>query len=84
MASIGFNAIDFNGAAVVADPHCPSGEIYLLNTKQFNFFVHRERNMVFEGWYEFGNQDMMTGRILLACNLICKAPRLQAKIESVT
>lgn len=84
MADIGFNVINYNGAAVIADSHCPSGVIYGLNTAHLFMVVHRDRNIVFEGWKEFANQDQMTGQILWLGNLVCDAPRLQFKIESVT
>ena len=84
MADIGFNVINFNGSAVIADSHCPSGVIYGLNTAHLFLVVHRDRNIVFEGWKEFANQDQMTGQILWLGNLVSDSPRLQFKIESVT
>jgi hypothetical protein len=84
LADIGCQTLNYRGAAVVADSKVPSQVIWGINSKYFKFVTHRARDYVFRGWFPIHNQDAMTGQFLAATNLICQAPRLQFKVESVT
>lgn len=84
MREIGMESVRFNGADVVVDNHCPSGEIYVLNTKYLEFWILSGNDFRFRGPFDLSNQDAWVGQIVLYANLVCTSPRLQARIESVT
>lgn len=82
--NIGFPQIDFNGAAVVVDSHCPSGYVFFLNTKWLKLVVHTKRFFSFTDWMYPTNQDSAIRRLYFAGELVCKAPRLQSMMTSVS
>lgn len=82
--NVGFPQIDFNGAAVVVDSHCPASHVYFLNTKWIKLVVHSKRFASFTEWMYPSNQDSCIRRLYFAGELICKAPRLQYLMTSVT
>lgn len=44
MASLGFQTLEFFGKPIIADPNCPEGVMYFLNSKYMNFRVHKQAN----------------------------------------
>ena len=84
LARLGFTAINFNGAAVVIDAHCASGNLWLLNTDFWKLVVHKDRDFVFSGFQKPSNQDAMVGQIFWAGQLICQSPRLQNRMTGLT
>lgn len=84
LARIGFTAINFNGAAVVVDSHCASGNLWQLNTDFFKLAVHRDRDFVFTGFQKSTNQDALVGQILWAGQLVCQSPRLSARMTGLS
>jgi len=81
---IGFEAVRLNAADVTVDSHCPSGFLYLLNTKWFTFYSHTKWDFRFRGFQEPTNQQRMIGQIVVWGNLVCKSPRLQGVMSSLT
>lgn len=84
LARIGFIAINFNGAAVVVDSHCASGNLWLLNTDFIKLVVHEDRDFVFTGFQKPTNQDAMVGQLLWAGQLIFQSPRLNTRMTGLT
>ena len=84
VARAGFAAINFNGAAIVADSHIQSGRVYLLNTKFIKMIIHQDRNFTPTGWKVPTNQDARIQQILWAGELVVQSPRLSAQIRNVT
>ena len=84
LARIGFNAINFNGAAVVVDSHVASGNLWQLNTDMFKLVIHEDRDFYFRGFQTPPNQDALTGQILWAGQLVCTSPRLQTRMTGLT
>lgn len=84
LARVGFNAINFNGAAVVVDSHAASGNLWLLNTEVFKLIIHRDRDFHFTGFQKPENQDALIGQILWAGQLVCQAPRLNTRMTGLS
>lgn len=80
----GYSAINFNGAAVVIDSHAASGNLWLLNTDWVKLVVHEDRQFTFGGFMTPTNQDVMTGKIFWAGQLIVCAPRLQTRMTGLS
>lgn len=84
LARVGFTAINFNGAAVVVDSHCASGNVWLLNSDFFKLVVHKDRDFIFTGFQKPTNQDALVGQILFAGQLVCQAPRLNTRMSGLS
>ncbi len=84
LRDIGFEAVRLNSAAVTVDSHCPTGFIYLLNTKHFILYVHRKWDMKFRGFMEPTNQQRMIGQLIHWCELVNRGPRFSGVMSGVT
>lgn len=84
--SIGWkgNTVTFNAAEWVVDNHCPAGEIWILNTRYLELVILSGRDFKVRGPFDLHLEDASVGQLILTCNLVVKAPRLQSKIKSVT
>lgn len=83
LARVGMRAINFNGAAVVVDAKPASGNLWLLNTDFIRLIIHRDRDFKFTGFKTPTNQDALVGQILWAGQLVCQAPRLNARMTGL-
>lgn len=81
---IGFETVRFNGASVVVDSHCPSGFLYLLNTEYWELYLHTKWDFKFRGFMEQAAQQLQIGQLIVWGNLLCRAPRFQAVMSSIT
>jgi len=84
LASIGFNTIEFNGAEVVVDSHCPSGNIVFLNTDFCKMVIHSKRMWEPTGWKYPVGQDAAIQQLLWAGELVVTSPRLQVLATAVS
>ena len=69
MADYGFQTLEFMGKPVMADPNCPEGLMYFLNTKYLTWRVHKDANFKVT---PFRNDDTRLAKkqeILLTANL---------------
>ena len=89
-ANQGFRALTFRGIPVVADEKCTSGNIFTINEKHLNFYSipQPEREVksgfAWTGWKEPANQDAVVGELLWYGQLLCDAPRTNARRTGVT
>lgn len=80
LADAGFQTLRFKGATVVVDSHCPSGQMYFLNTRYLDFKVHNKRNFAFEPFRRQEGNDVMQARIFWMGQLTCSNARMQGCI----
>jgi len=78
LADAGFQTLRFKGATVVVDSHCPTGQMYFLNTKYLSFKVHSKRFFAMEDWRALEASDVIQSRIFFMGQLVCSSPRMQA------
>lgn len=81
---IGYDVVRFNGASVMVDSSTPSGYMYFLNTKWFEFYVHRKWDFRFRGFMEPTNQQRQVGQVIVWSNLVCRSPRLQGVLTGLS
>ena len=84
LAQVGFEGITFNRAVIVPDNYCPSGTIFVLNTKYIQFVINTNRNFDWTPPKEPTNQDAYVRQLLVMCNLIVTAPWRSGIIKNVT
>jgi len=78
LADAGFQTLRFKGATVVVDSHCPSGQMYFLNSKYLSFKVHAKRFFSMEDFKSLEAKDSIQARIFWMGQLVCSAPRMNA------
>lgn len=83
-ASGGFSNLLFNGMPIVADAHCPSAHLFLLNTNHIHFYVHKDENMRFENFMKPVDQNVKLAKIFWAGALGSSNNRLQGKLSAIT
>jgi hypothetical protein len=82
--NLGFESVRLNAADVTVDSHCPSGNLYLINTKWWRFYTHQKWDFRFRGFNEPTNQQRMIGQLIVWGNLVCRSPRLQGYESGLT
>lgn len=74
IASLGFNNIAFQGAAVVDDSAEPAGQMHFHNLDHERLVVHKDVNFTFDGFIRPVNQDTDTGHIFVYGNFEVRKP----------
>ena len=84
LAAVGFSTIEFNGAEVTVDGHCPASSIYFINTNFVKMVIHSSRMWEPTGWKYPTNQDSAIQQLLWAGELVVQSPRLQYLATAVS
>lgn len=84
MRDIGFKVVRFNGADVTVDSHCPTGLVYFLNTKWWDWYTHSKWDFRFRGFMEPTNQQRAIGQLITWGNLVCRSPRMNGVMSGLT
>ena len=79
----GFSSLMFNGVPWIADSHCPSNHIILLNENQIHLCVHKDEDMRFSGFQKPENQNVRLGQIFWMGALGSSNNRLHARLSAV-
>ena len=84
LREIGMDVIRINGMSLAVDSHCPSGFLYMLNTKFLDWYTHRRWDFRFRGFLEPTNQQRQVGQLITWGNLVNRAPRLNGVLTGLT
>ncbi|MGE0630960.1 MAG: phage major capsid protein [Pseudobdellovibrionaceae bacterium] len=84
LGELGFDALKVNGVNAIWDSQCPSGRVYVVNSKYLKFKVHKDRNYKMGEFIEPADQDVSVAKILLAAQLTCSNCSLQGVIDGFT
>src|ERR1700687_17683 len=74
----------FKNAVVLADQHFPQGTGYLLNTKHIWMIYNLGSYCRMTPWIMPSNQDVITARIHLICQLGCNRPLAQVALTTLS
>ena len=74
----------FKNAVVLADQHFPAGTGYLLNTKYIWMIYNMGSYFRMTPWIMPSNQDVITARIHLICQLGCNRPLAQVALTNLS
>lgn len=83
-AKAGFQNLLFNGTPVIADSHCPSSHIFLLNEDYLHFYIHKDENMRFEPFLKTLDQNIKSAKIYFAGAFGSSNNRLHGKLSAIT
>jgi hypothetical protein len=80
-----FRALDVAGVPVYADPYCPEGTIYFLNSNYLNLYVHDQASFAFTGFESLLSNYQLgyIGAVLTIAELVLTKPKTAVKVTNV-
>lgn len=84
MADYGFQTLEFMGKPIMADPNCPEGIMYFLNTKYLNWRVHKDANFKVTPFHTDDTRLAKKQEILLTGNLTINNCRKFGKLVDIS
>jgi len=81
-----FRALDVAGVPVYADPYCPEGVLYLINTNYVNLYVHDQASFAFSGFESLLSNYQLgyIGIVLTLAELVVTKPRTCGRVGGYT
>jgi hypothetical protein len=83
MADYGFQTLEFMGKPIIADPNCPEGSIYFLNSKYMKWRVHKNANFATTKFRPDDTRLAKKQEILLTANLTINNARRFARLDDI-
>lgn len=82
----GFRALMLGNTPILADPFCPKGTAYLINTKYLSMYISEDANFAFSGFQSLiaNNQIASVGVVIAAMALVCSKPSSGSQLSNVT
>lgn len=77
----GFTTITFNGCPWVADRHCTTTELYMLDTDTLDLVSHADENMRWDGWRTPSRQNVRVGYVFWMGNLVASDPKMNGIVH---
>lgn len=84
MADYGFQTLEFMGKPIMADPNCPEGVMYFLNSKYLNWRVHKDANFKVTPFHTDDTRLAKKQEILLTGNLTINNCRKFGKLVDIS
>lgn len=81
-----FRALDVAGVPIYADPYCPEGILYLMNSNYMNLYVHEMASFAFTGFESLLSNYQLgyIGAVLTLCELVLNKPRTSGRFTGLT
>ena len=81
-----FRAFDVGGVPIYADPYCPEGTLYLINSNYLNLYVHDQASFAFTGFESLLSNYQLgyVGAVLTLCELVNTKPKSCVKVAGFT
>lgn len=82
----GFRCLMLGNVPILADPFCPTGTAYLINSKYLALYISEDANFVFSGFHSLiaNNQIANVGVVIAAMALACSKPVSGRQLSAVT
>jgi len=82
----GFRAIMLGNTPILADPFCPKGTAFIINSKYLALYLSEDANFAFSGFYSMiPNMQMASvGVLIAAMALVCTKPSTGTQLSNVT
>lgn len=80
-----FRALMLGNVPILADPFCPKGTAYLVNSKYLALYISEDANFAFSGFQSLipNNQIASTGVLISLMALACTKPVSGSRLSSV-
>lgn len=81
----GFRCLMLGNTPILADPFCPTGTAYLLNSKYLALYLSEDANFAFSGFHSLiaNNQIASVGVVISAMALACSKPKSGMRLSNV-
>lgn len=81
----GFRAVMLGNTPFLADPFCPKGTAYLVNSKYLSLYLSEDANFAFSGFQSTmaNNQIAAVGAVISAMSLVCAKPSSGMQLSNV-
>lgn len=82
----GFRCLMLGNTPILADPFCPTGTAYLINSKYLGLYISEDANFAFSGFHSLipNNQLANVGAVISAMALACAKPISGAQLSNIT
>lgn len=72
----GFSAVQLNNTPIIADPFCPKGTMFVVNTRYLSGYIAESANFAFSGFYSLIPNNILgqVGVLALGMQLTCAKP----------
>lgn len=82
----GFRCLMLGNTPILADPFCPTGTAYLINSKYLALYISEDANFAFSGFQSLiaNNQIASVGVLISAMALACTKPISGMQLSNVT
>lgn len=82
----GFRALMLGNVPILADPFCPTGTAYLINSKYFGLYISEDANFAFSGFHSLipNNQIANVGVVIAAMSAVCTKPVSGMQLSNIT
>jgi len=83
-ADAGFQNVMFLSIPIIADSHCPASNMFFVNEKYWSLLHSPRDNFRWTGFIKAIDQEVVTGRVLWAGQLVCSNCRMNGKMNALT
>lgn len=83
-AKAGFTSLMFNGAPVISDTNCPSGDMYFLNENHLHLIVHEDEDFRMSDFVKPANQNVRVAQIFWMGVLASSNNRYHGAFKAIT
>ncbi len=81
----GFRAVMLGNTPILADPFCPKGTAYLINSKYLSLYISEDANFAFSGFQSMiaNNQIASVGVVISGMSTVCTKPVSGMRLSTV-
>ena len=78
----GFRALMVAGVPIYADPYCPEGTVYFINSNYLSLYIHEQASFSFTGFEStLSNWQLgYVGALVTIAELVCTKPKAQTVV----
>jgi hypothetical protein len=82
----GFRCLMLGNTPIIADPFCPNGRAYIINTKYLAMYLSEYANFAFSGFHSLipNNQLASVGVVIIGLALACTKPSSGMQLSNIT
>jgi hypothetical protein len=82
----GFRCLMIGNVPILADPFCPTGKAFLVNSKYLSLYLSEDANFAFSGWHSLiPNQQLgNVGVVIAMMSLVCTKPVSGMQLSNLT
>jgi hypothetical protein len=81
----GFRCLMLGNTPILADPFCPTGKAFLINTRYLGLYISEDANFAWSGFHSLipNNQLASVGVVVVGMSLVCTKPVSGMQLSNV-